>query len=802
MKFLNAFKYPKTSLSIVIIITIFFGFQLPKLVLNNDVVIFLPENNPHRKTFDVLSEQFDKSDGIIIAATVKKGFIYQKENLEALKKLNDALVTIDSVDNILSITSTDYVDGVEGGIETFPIVNEIPQSELQEQEIKNRLESWDIYKNTIYTEDYRTSLSMLKLKKNSIKRDKMIYQEVIKITREYRDVFDIQIAGSPAIFVLVSENMEHDLARLIPYVILVVLVTLWISFRRPSGVILPMITVIISTIWSLGLMSLLGVEMTLIATVIPVLLVAVGSAYGIHIMTHYFEEFSKRASDGKNLSEKEHEELLGTTMHGVGKAVMLAALTTMAGFGSLATSKIIPVRDFGIFTFVGVFAAFVVAVLFIPSVLHFYHSRKSQKITTEKNTIADTLLVAIERTSHHPIAVLITVAITVILSFAGMLKVKNGNAIINFFKPNSSVWQANNWLQTHTNGTSTLDIVIRGKESGSLVYPEILSAIDKFSIYIKQTNPNVKKTGSLVDLIKRLNYAMHAEEIAADSSSNYSEIPVDPIKYGLNDQEELKQLISQYLMLFSGDIKQYADDGIEPKTARILLQINTNEVDSLRSILNNAQNWLQKNLPDGYTFEIGGTADAEIEVNRLIIDSQIKSILSSLIIVFLLLSFFFKSITAGIYGIICLVIPLLINFGVMGFFNIGLDIATAMVSSIAIGIGIDYMIHYMSAFSIELKKNNGVWDKISTITTLSYGRAIIFNAVSVALGFAVILFSNFIPLNNLGGMIFLTMATSSLVSLTLLPVLFNKFKPSFLAGKKGDDKKVNHTKTVQPKTTA
>ncbi|NLG15768.1 MAG: MMPL family transporter [Fibrobacter sp.] len=169
---------------------------------------------------------------------------------------------------------------------------------------------------------------------------------------------------------------------------------------------------------------------------IPVLLVAVGSAYGIHIMNHYFETLVSIGS--KTLSEKEHEELLGATMHGVGKAVSLAALTTMAGFGSLATSKIIPVRDFGIFTFVGVFAAFIVSIMFIPSILHFFHNRKAKEkvktTTVKKNFITDSLLVAIERTAHHPIAVILTVAAVVVLSIAGMTRVKYGMLLLIFSK--------------------------------------------------------------------------------------------------------------------------------------------------------------------------------------------------------------------------------------------------------------------------------------------------------------------------------------------------------------------------------
>jgi len=779
---LYAFKYPKISIAVTLAITFFFAWHLPRLVINNDVVVFLPKNNPHRAAYDALNEEFDKSDGIIIAATVKEGFIYSAENVAALKAITDSLQAIDSVEGVMALTTTDYVEGVEGGVETVPIAADVPVNPQQEQEILNRLRNWDIYKNTLYTDDYKTSLILVRLKSNSMKRDEAIYHEAMNITSRYRDKFDFQVAGSPSIFILVGKNMTSDLVRLIPFVIITVLLTLWVSFRRAGGIILPMLTVLISIIWSLGLMSLVGIQMTLIATVIPVLLVAVGSAYGIHILAHYYDRHAAQYTAlSRSLSETEHEHLLGATMDSVGKAVMLAALTTMAGFGSLATSSITPVRDFGIFTFVGVLAAFVVSIALIPSLLHFSHEKNAREMKKDtSNPLIDPIVNLFIKVTRYPKTTFAVTFIIVIIAIAGTSRVHVGNAIINFFKENSSVWQANTWLQGHTNGTSSLDVVIRGKEAGDLAHPLILKKIDEFGIFLKSRHPNVKKTGSLVDIVKRINDVMHIEEQQADSSAKWNEIPTDPVKYGLDGDEGLRQLISQYLMLFTGDIKQFADDGIEPKIARILLQMNTNEVDSLKLIQRSVTEWFGQNLPEGYTFEMAGTADAEIEVNRLIVTSQIYSILSSVIIVFGLIALAYGSIWAGLYGAVCLAIPLLINFGVMGILNIRLDIATAMVSSIAIGIGIDYIIHYMSAYSRELRANGNQWEGVSARATRSCGRAIIFNASSVALGFAIILFSNFKPLNYLGALIFLSMGTSALVSLTLLPVIFDRFKPEFL----------------------
>jgi len=370
--------------------------------------------------------------------------------------------------------------------------------------------------------------------------------------------------------------------------------------------------------------------------------------------------------------------------------------------------------------------------------------------------------------------------IIIVLAVIGTTKIRIGNPVVNFFKRNSTVWKANKWLQENTNGTVTLDIIIRGDKAGAMTDPVQLEKVDHLGNHLKNVSAHVTKVGSLVDLIKRMNVVMHTEERMDDPKSNYNEIPSDPQKYNLSSNDELQQLIAQYLLLFSGDIGQFTDNAIEPSMVRVIIQMNTNNIDTLKKIQNHAEAWLQQNIQKPFTWEISGTADAEIEVNRLIVDSQIKSILFSLGIVFIILALFYRSLAAGLFGMAALAIPLLINFGVMGLFKIPLDIATAMISSIAIGIGIDYIIHFMNAYQRELFVNNGSFDGISSRAIESTGKAIVFNAVSVAFGFAVILFSAFKPLNHLGGMIFLTMLTSSLVSLTILPVTFNLLKPSFL----------------------
>ena len=193
-------------------------------------------------------------------------------------------------------------------------------------------------------------------------------------------------------------------------------------------------------------------------------------------------------------------------------------------------------------------------------------------------------------------------------------------------------------------------------------------------------------------------------------------------------------------------------------------------------------NFAKTNLPPGYTIQMAGFAIVQNDLTNLIVNGAIRSFLISLLIVFIILSIYYRSLIAGLYSIIPIGLTILINFGVMGFFRIHMDIATAMVGSIAVGVGIDYTIHFLSTYKRERAKSNNL-TTVSHNTLLTTGKAIIFNAASVGAGFAVLLFSTLVPLAYLGILIALTMAVSSLASLTIIPFMLRIFKPKFIRPK-------------------
>jgi len=296
-----------------------------------------------------------------------------------------------------------------------------------------------------------------------------------------------------------------------------------------------------------------------------------------------------------------------------------------------------------------------------------------------------------------------------------------------------------------------------------------------FAVLLNEARAESQSTQLTVDeFVEQLNRRMNYK------GSDYYEIPYNPDKYPAQTREELKNLISQYLLLYSGSMDDWADDALEPRQVRMTAQMRTTGTRETEPIIAGVHDYVDRYFPEGYTVQTTGSALVKNALTDLLIDAQGRSILISLTLVFLIVAFNFRSLIAGLFGIIPMGFAIIINFAVMGFFGIKLDISTAMVASVAIGIGIDYSIHFMSNYHYERLRSDDI-EQVTVNTLRTTGKAISVNAIAVAAGFAVLIFSNFNPLMYLGMLIALTMFTSSLAAMTLLPVLLNIFTPKFIS---------------------
>ncbi len=330
------YKHPRIIVAVIAIVTVFFAFQLPKAKLDNNNFRFVPEKDPARLQSARIDDTFGSQILILVGLERKYGSVLDADFIKHIRDFGKKVKDIQVVGDVTSLVTTDFIGGSSDGITVEPLVNEdFSGTDEEVAALRDRLMAWDLYRNALVSDDFTATQILVSLDLNSEEAGSDVASEAYEKIRDlaYAEGFKdtrIYLTGTPVFSAVVNESTHADLVMLIPLVVLVVLSVLFFSFRRAGGIILPLLTVLVATVWAIGLMALLGVKLSIISTVLPVILVAVGSAYGIHVMSHYYDEVASKGP----LDAETHRVLLLALMKKVGRPVMLAALTTFAGFGS------------------------------------------------------------------------------------------------------------------------------------------------------------------------------------------------------------------------------------------------------------------------------------------------------------------------------------------------------------------------------------------------------------------------------------------------------------------------------------
>ena len=756
-------KFAPLFIILNIAITCFFAYQLPKVKTNNELDKFLPENNQMIIINDYLKENYGSGNAMFLAIEAREGTIYKKSILKKIAQLTEDLEMLDNVEEVTSLSNVDNIVGVEDGMEVDPIFD--PYEDIDEDvlsNVKTALNSWDFYKGNIINEKSNATAIIIEFPKLAdIETKAVLHTDITKLmNRSHFPEANLYLAGRPSLEVEMGNYMYEDLKATIPFVIIVLIIVLFLSFRSFSGVFFPMLCVIIATVNSMGLMGYLGIEISLMGTIIPVTLTAVGSAYSIHVVRYYFIAIKT------GISKKEAVE---ETFKNVGLSVILAGVTTMCGFGSLSTSSVTPIKEFGIFVAVGTGVALLVSLTFIPPlILFFVKSGRPEKINPDK--VKDRLSF-IERLIYQTTrivmrnyrAVIVFGVILVILSIISSTRLVSYNNMIEDFPKDSKIRIANNWINNNFTGTTDISILLTGKND-SIKEPEVLRQIENLQNFVEEKYPFVTKSVSIADFIKRMNVAMNA------NNPEFDKIPSS------------KELIAQYLLLYStsgdpDDFDPYVD--YDYKEARILFMSTRSRSTENLEVLNGIKEYTDKHIGPDLKVQISGNAAITNTLSKLIMKGLLTSIIASMIVVFLLMTFIYRSIFGGILSVLPLSLAILINFAIMPIFGIPLNIPTSIVGSVAVGVGIDYAIHYINNARLNAG-NYYTIDELYLHTSTTSGTSIFFNALAVTAGFLVLLFSNFIPFTTLGFLVALTMVTSALGSLIFIPAILKVYKPKFI----------------------
>jgi len=729
-------RWPWITLGILLLITGFFLAGIPQLQIDNSVDSMLPADHPARLLYDDVNDTFGGTDVMVIA--VHSEDIFSEATLTQVIELTETFQRLPGVDEVVSLSTAKRMDGEDGTLVVRDLMPTVPESDEERDDLRAYVADQEMYVNNIISSDGHYAGVVVELLPDI--DDSAVYASLRQVIGEQENAADIYVGGGPAVNAEMTTSMKGDLVQLIPFVLLVLAIVLYLSLRTVAGVILPLAVVLLTVIWTAGLMAWLGIPMAIISTTLPIMLIAIGVADAIHILTDYYAGLR---------GGEEKRSAIRTVVKHIGMAIVLTSITTLVGFLSLGTSPVQQVMQFGLFVGFGVMAALAITLTLIPAALELGHAPRFRARKSKKPTLSTRGLTWLSRfVVKRRAALLIVGGLLFVLAAVGGTRLVVETNTLRFFRPETPIRQATEVVDLSFGGSESLSIVI----NGDIKSPDVLNGMLHFQDWATAL-PEVGYTASVADYVTQINEALH------DNDPAERVIP------------QTRNTVAQEILLYemSSDPSDFARAvNYNYEQARIVLRMESLSSSELGELVQQVEDEVIRSADGQFDVGITGSSYLFKVLTDLLVSGQILSLLVSLFGVALVVGLIFRSVRFGLLSIIPLGFTITLNFGIMGWLNIPLDTATTMLASIAIGIGVDYTVHFLSKYRRELRAGSSPHAAVGE-TIQTTGRAITYNMMAVAAGFAVLLFSSFGPIATLGALVALSMGISGLAALTLLP---------------------------------
>jgi hydrophobe/amphiphile efflux-3 (HAE3) family protein len=742
-------RYPKTVVLTSLLFVLVMGLGIRNLEIDPSIKNMLPQDFPELLRLDEFEETFSASDILLIA--VRAEDFLAAESLDRLSRFQVALEEREDVDRVMSVFSVKHLEAAENSFTPRTLVDpeELPVTAEEKAAIRRILEEDDFYAGNIISRDLRT-LAFIVLPEMGF-NDRVLSTEVKELASSLLGDAAM-VTGLPSTRTEVMGGMQGDMKTFMPLGIILMILLLVFSFRSWLGTFLPLVVVILSIISTFGLMGFAGEKIRMVTLIMPVMLIAIANDYGIHLVAHYLGRAG--TVEGSRRGHIYH------VARSLGVPIMAAGLTTVAGFLTLTTHLVPSVRWAGVLSAFGVVIAFLLSLTFIPAMLVLLKppSELTQAFADSRLTRAlQAFCRFLRRRGRLAAVTLVGVCLVAVL---GLPDLNVDTDPVRYFHSSSPVRQANVLVNEVFGGSSQLNVVVKG----DIKSPALLRKMEAFQEHLESFS-TVSRTQSVADMIKRMNRAFHNDDPA------FEVIPDD------------RNAVAQYLLLYSfnsdlSDFDHFVD--FDYTQAQITARVNSTSSSDIQALMADTEAYIGEHLTREEFPTVTGFVTILGKLVDLVVYGQLISLAVSLLLVFAITALLFRSPVGGLVISLPLAFAVLMVFGLMGHFDIELNIATAMLSSILVGVGVDYLIHFLWHYREHLHESGDAWEAVNQ-TILTSGRGIIVNALSVVVGFSVMLLSNFLPIFFFGFLLTISISSCLLAAMLLLPVIVTWFRPGFLA---------------------
>ena len=693
------------------------------------------------------------SDETIMVA-IDADDVFSPQTVDLVSRLTSRLAKVPGVQEVVSLTNALTIRSTDYGVDIAPTMERMPETPEDYEALRSVVMANPLIASTLVSASSDTTAIIVNIEN---KQDQEFFAQintaVDAIVDEEARGAQVWVTGSTRIKHATTTIVLNDLISYPPLITLVMMVLLWLLLRSVTGVLVPLFTVIISVVWTVATITLLGYSLNILTALVPPLLMILTLSYSMYIVSDF--RLALR-------SEKKGEGEIAEILRKASLPVLLAGLTTTIGFLSLYLSELSAIREFGLFCVIGIVYATIISLTFTPSLLVMLRHRLKRVAGPRpgvEETAFDRIIQRIARfDADHRKAIFIVAGVVFVTSIGGMTQLRVGTEHITNFKPDSDIRQAFEHANERLNGINPFNIVVQSQIPNAFKLPANLKAIEELQQWL-EAQPEIGGTTSLVNYIKFVNRSFN------DNNPAFDKIP------------ESKKVIGQLLFFTESDETERLVDSSH-RAMNIIVRAKVIDSDEVETLVDRVNKRLEQ-LPEHMVARATGSPVLMNQAIQDIMWGQVESVFLSLIIVYGILVTLFLSFRIGFIAIIPNILPVVVYFGMLGILGISLNPSTSLIAPMILGVAIDDTIHYFARFNTISRQYHD--PREATVKTLGVvGRPVTYTSLALCVGFLVLTTSDLRMQMQVGGMASFALLVAWLSDFFLTPALCSRLKVATL----------------------
>ncbi len=709
--------------------------------------LFLAAHDPELKRYRESTRLF--GDDRFLIALLEFDDVFKPDPLALIARLTEEISRLPGAKRVTSLTHEPLYAGIGKRLSNAPLSARLPKTPAEAEALRPLILSDPLFVKHLVSADARSAAIYVRTWPH-VKGHQLDY-----LVRRFQQTVRLGARSVPARFagnhiqtIELHQATQRELKRLLPISALIIAVFLLLMLKSIRRAALLLALMVLSLLWTFGCVGWLGRSITPIDVILPTLFMTLCTTYALQFMTRHMQVVEQRL----RMEQFDRDDCVERAAADSFFPLFLAQLTTAIGAASLMLTDIPAIRQFGLISSLGILFTAALIVTFLPLVMRLLPARSWIRLgeSVWMSQLAD-LSQLFHRRKGPTLAM--AFGLTLVLS-AGIFYLRVENDPKTFFKPTSPIRESFAKLETSMGGALSVSVVLDGGSPGSLKDPEVLRWVDSLQSFAAH-EPNVLKTLSFVDTVKRLNRAVHADSAA------FEIIP--------RTREEVSQLL---LLASFGSDPSNVDRFVDYDYQRGRLEIRIENAGSARTLelAKKLQSFMDNQWPGPLSGYVTGDYYMSCRANDAILRGQVKGFFGTVLVIFLVMWVCFESPKVGFLAMIPNVAPIGAVLGIMGYLGVNIDIGTALLASVALGIALDdtihFIVHYMRSIHAQAKGQMAIKDVV-----VGVGRAMVYTNVSLALGFSILLFSEFAPVRLFGLFMIVAMAMACFDDFVMMPGL-------------------------------